>query len=278
MQHEFPASGPQHLYVELQSGDLDVIAVRTDRVTVDVVGDEDDTVLVEQEGDRVSVVGQRRTGFLLLQRRGVTVTVTAPEDSSLVTKLGSATVRTQGRLGEVRVSTGSGDVMLEEAAASAVVKTGSGAIRARVFGAAAHLQTGSGSITVEELHGDAQLTTGSGDIEVTWAARPVSLKSGSGDLTLHATAADAVLSAASGDLHVGEARRGQLHLKNVSGDIRLGIPEGIPVWTDISTGTGEVYSHLRPTGAPAEGQEYVEVRAKTVTGDITLEQLTRETS
>jgi hypothetical protein len=67
--------------------------------------------------------------------------------------------------------------------------------------------------------------------------------------------------------------RGQAQLKNVSGDIRLGIPDGTPVWTDISSSTGQVRSTLTPTGAPAEGQDHVRVRAKTVTGDVYLEKL-----
>jgi hypothetical protein len=66
---------------------------------------------------------------------------------------------------------------------------------------------------------------------------------------------------------------GQAHLKNVSGDIRLAVPAGTPVWTDITTGTGHVRSGLARTGAPTEGQPYVEVTAKTVTGDVYLDQL-----
>jgi DUF4097 and DUF4098 domain-containing protein YvlB len=101
----------------------------------------------------------------------------------------------------------------------------------------------------------------------------VALKSGSGDLVIGAAEGRTMLSAASGDLRVGRMTRGEVNLKNVSGDIRLGIPEGTPVWTDITTGTGHVRSGLRPTGAPAQGQDYVEVRAKSVTGDIYLEQI-----
>ena len=45
---------------------------------------------------------------------------------------------------------------------------------------------------------------------------------------------------------------------------------GIPVWTDISTLSGSIRSNLRGAGEPAEGADHVEVRAKTVSGDIVL--------
>ena len=130
--------------------------------------------------------------------------------------------------------------------------------------------------TVGRTDESAQLSTGSGDIEVAHAYGPIALKSGSGDLVVGTAGADTSLSSASGDLRIGRMSQGQAQLKNASGDIRLGIPEGTPVWTDLSSTTGRVRSTLTPVGAPADGQDFVEVRAKTVTGDIYLEQLGRE--
>ena len=51
--------------------------------------------------------------------------------------------------------------------------------------------------------------------------------------------------------------------KNASGDVRVGIPAGVPVWTDVSSVTGQVHSDLQGAGEPAEGQDYIELRAKT---------------
>ena len=45
------------------------------------------------------------------------------------------------------------------------------------------------------------------------------------------------------------------------------------MWTDISCITGQVSSNLQGAGQPEEGQDYIEVRAKTVSGDIHLEQV-----
>jgi len=48
------------------------------------------------------------------------------------------------------------------------------------------------------------------------------------------------------------------------------VPSGTPVWTDIDTISGDVSSRLDSLGQPAEGQDYVELRLRTVSGDITV--------
>lgn len=277
MQYDFAASEPQHLYIELRAGTLDVTAAPVDRVTIEVTGKGADAVVVEQAGDRVSVIAPTRGAFFF-QDQGVDVDVTAPVGSGLATKLGSATVRTQGALGDVHVVTGSGDVELDEVTGRTSVKSGSGSVTARTLASAAFVKAGSGTLSIGRLAVESQLVTGSGDIEVEQADQAVSLKSGSGDLTVHTASGGATMTTASGDLRVGRVERGRLLCKNASGDIRLGIPDGTPVWTDIHTSTGRFHSNLASIGAPQPGQDHVEVRAKSATGDIYLEQLTKEPS
>jgi DUF4097 and DUF4098 domain-containing protein YvlB len=104
------------------------------------------------------------------------------------------------------------------------------------------------------------------------AAEPVQVKSGSGDMRIREAQRDVALSTASGDLVIDQMHRGQIAAKNVSGDIRVGVPAGVPIWTDISSMTGSVRSDLEGAGEPTEGQEFIELRAKTVSGDVYLEQ------
>jgi DUF4097 and DUF4098 domain-containing protein YvlB len=273
MHRTYPAAGPQQLFVELGSGEVSVTtADDRDTVEIEVTGRSAEDVQVEQHGDQIDVIAPRSAGF----RTGsssIDVTITAPSRSGLTTKLGSAGVVARGVLGAVRIATGSGSVNLDEVLEPSTVKTGSGTIDVRRLQAHSELKTGSGEITVGRVDNTARLSTGSGDIEVGQAYGAVSLKSGSGDLVVGTAGSDASLSSGSGDLRIGRISRGQAQLKNASGDIRLGIPEGTPVWTDITSTTGRVRSNLTPTGAPVEGQDFLEVRAKTVTGDVTLEQL-----
>jgi hypothetical protein len=272
MQHAFSTPEPPTVYVEIASGAVVVDALDTDQTTVEVTGEDAEDVVVEQRGDRISVVGPRRTGFL--RRNGhLRVEIAAPHDSDLVTRLGSADLTGSGRLRHARLDTGSGDIVLDEVGSDAAVKTGSGTVRVGVLGGPAVVKTGSGDIEVDDLRGPARLSTGSGDITVRAAAAPVDAKSGSGSIEVREAMADTTLSTASGDLRVGRFPAGRLSAKNVTGDIRVGIPAGVPVWTDVSSATGAVRSTLASAGQPAEGQSYVELRASSVSGDVLLEQV-----
>jgi DUF4097 and DUF4098 domain-containing protein YvlB len=272
MKHEFPAPGPVEAYVELRSADVTVTATETDVVVVDVQGSRADSVVVKAQGDRIHVVEPRRTGFLS-GRGDLAIALSVPSNSQLVTKLGSATVHADGVLGQVRISTGAGDVTLGAVTGAAQIKTGAGDITVESLSGESEIKAGAGTITVGTISSPSQLKTGAGSIEIGESFAPVSMKSGSGDLSIDSTDHDASLTAASGDIRVGRMSAGQATLKNVSGQIRLGIPAGTPVWTDVSTATGAVRSTLTPTGAPAEGQPYVEVRARSLSGDISLERL-----
>ena len=272
MKHEIPASGPVEAYVELRSGDLRVSAAQTDAVTIELTGTRADSVVVEAHGTRISIVEPNRSGFTSAHG-DLNVNLVLPEQSGLSCKLGSAAVRATGELGAVRIATGAGDVTLGTVTGPALVKTGAGHIGVEALGAESDLKAGAGTISVGRATAPVQLKTGAGSIDVADADAPVTLKSGSGDLSVGSARQDATLSTASGDIRVARMTSGQASLKNVTGSIRLGVPDGTPVWTDISTGTGRVQSTLTPTGAPSEGQDHVEVRARSMSGDIYLERL-----
>jgi DUF4097 and DUF4098 domain-containing protein YvlB len=272
MQKTFETPGPISLYVELGSGNLTLRCEQVDETTVDVTGRDAEDVTVEQRGNQVVVIAPKnRTGFLS-RSESLAVHVTMPEGSELATKLGSADVTSTGRLGETRVKTGSGDVTLDHVDGDALVEAGSGDIEVGEITGDLRARSGSGNVEVGRAGGSALVSTGSGDVEIGSATQAVTVKSGSGDMRVRDAHADVELSTASGDLVVELMRRGQLAAKNVSGDIRVGIPGGVPVWTDISTMTGHVSSSLQGAGQPEEGQDYVELRAKTISGDIFLEQ------
>ena len=55
-----------------------------------------------------------------------------------------------------------------------------------------------------------------------------------------------------------------------AGDVHVGVRAGVPVWTDISTVSGEIRSSLTGAGEPEPGAEHLELRAKTVSGDVTI--------
>jgi len=270
MHHEFAATGPEHIHVELQSGDVEVEASEEPVLLVDIEGDRAEEVRVERTDEGLAVIGPRRTGFFTSDS-GVRVRLRVPADSDLSTKLGSAGLAGRGRLGTVRVSTGSGDLDLEEVR-TASIRTGSGDVALGTVEADADVKAGSGDVRLRSVGGAARVVTGSGNVEIGDGHGGLSLKSGSGDLAVAAASGDASLSTASGDLTVARVDHGKLQLRNVSGDIRLGVAAGTPVWTEVRSTTGRVHSALPPLGPPQDGQEYVEVRASSVSGDIHLVQ------
>jgi len=96
------------------------------------------------------------------------------------------------------------------------------------------------------------------------------VKTGSGDLEVGESSNDVSMSTGSGNLVVNRAHRGRVTAKGASGDVRIGIPAGVPVWTDITTVSGAIRSQLTGAGEPQPGQDHVEVRARTVSGDVVL--------
>jgi hypothetical protein len=273
MQHTFSTPEPVSLYVELGPGDVTIHTDDVSETVVDVHGKDADDVVVEQRGDQIVVLGPRRRVGFFGNGDQVGIHVSMPYDSMLATKLGSADLSVRGRLGDTALKTGSGDIEIEDVSGDLLVESGSGDLVVAEVRGETRVKSGSGSIRVRHLAGSASVTTGSGDVVVDRAGADVAVKSGSGDLHVREAVDGVALSTASGDLVVDTLHRGELRANNVSGDIRVGIPAGIPVWTDISTVTGSVRSDLQGAGEPAEGQDFVALRAKTVSGDILLRQL-----
>jgi DUF4097 and DUF4098 domain-containing protein YvlB len=273
MEQRFDTPAPLSLYVELGKGSLTVTATEVTESTVTVTGTHADEVTVEHTGRQLSVVAPRqRVGFFGGGEPSLDITITVPEGSDLVTKTGSADQRATGDYGLAKVKSGSGAVDLGRFSGVVVVDTGSGDITVESTAADLRIKSGSGEVEVGSVGGTVGVSTGSGDIRIGDSHGATMLKSGSGDLSVQSAEADVSLSSASGDLSVGTIQRGSFTAKNASGDIRVGIPAGVPVWTDIGSVTGRISSDLEGAGEPEPGQDYVEVRAKTVSGDIVLTQ------
>ncbi len=269
----FETHQPISLYVEIGKGTVHVEATDTSETRVEVTGRDAAEVEVALKNDHLVVVGPRqRTGFLSGDHR-LDVTVVLPSDSELATRTGSADITATGRLGTTQVKSGSGDVALETLGGAAAVETGSGDVRIENAEAELKVKSGSGDVVVGHAGSAVAVSTGSGDVEIGASHGPAIVKTGSGDLTVTESAADVSLSTASGDLVIGTARRGRLSAKGASGDVHVGIPAGIPVWTDVTTVTGAIRSSLEGAGRPEDGADHVELRAKTVSGDIVLTQV-----
>ena len=268
-QHQFETPRPVELFVEIGKGSVDVTATETTETRVEITGRDADQASVRQDGNQISVVGPKRGGLFGGDSR-LDVRITLPTDSNAVVRTGSADVAVRGTLGTAQVKSGSGNVHVDTVSGPLLIETGSGDIRIDVAEGALKIKSGSGDIVIGETRAVTSISTGSGDVRMANSHGRTVVKTGSGDLEVGDSTLDVSLTTGSGDLVVARAHRGRVSVKGASGDVRIGIPAGVPVWTDISTVTGAIRSGLTSAGKPEEGADHVEVRARTVSGDVLL--------
>lgn len=260
------------LHVELGSGHVTVRTEPVSQTTISIEGRDAEEVTVERRGEQILVIAPHRRGGFFSVSTDLTVLASVPSGSSLTTKLGSADLVALGRYESARVKSGSGDVHLDELGGEAVVDTGSGDIDIDCALASLRIKSGSGDVEVRRAAQDSVISTGSGDVSLGTTEQPAVVKSGSGHLRVADAHTDLTVSTASGDVTVEAIRRGALKAKGVSGDVTVGVRAGLPVWTDVGSVTGRISSNLQGGGRPGDGQEFVEIHATTVSGDIRLEQ------
>jgi DUF4097 and DUF4098 domain-containing protein YvlB len=273
MNRQFETPHPIALYVEIGKGRVRVHARDTDTADVEIEGQNAEEVEVTFSGKELRILAPHESGGWFNRDRELFVEVTVPTDSDVALKTGSADIEVDGQVHDGRVKSGSGDITCDTFAGAARIDTGSGDIEVSEAHAELMAKSGSGDISVGSCLGELNVSTGSGDVEVGTANARSVVKTGSGDLKVVTANADVSLSTGSGDLEIGSVRRGRINVKGASSDVHIGIPTGTPVWADINTVTGSVRSNIESVGAPHEGQEHVELQARTVSGDIVLTQV-----
>lgn len=270
VEREFDTPTPADLVVEIGKGSIEVHLVETSATRVQVEGRGADQVRLEQHGGEIRVIGPRQVLGFGLGDTSLRVRIDAPAASSLKVRTGSADLAVAGPAGSVAALTGSGDIRIESLGRASHVGSGSGDVRVQDAGAALKVKSGSGDVVVDRAGADLAVSTGSGNVHVGTALDSVVAKTGSGDLAIGEAHGDVSMTTGTGDLTISSARRGRLTSKAASGDVRIGIPPTVPVWTDLSTVSGQIRSELPGAGEPDEGADYVELRATTVSGDIVL--------
>lgn len=268
--YRFETPGPVQLYCEAGRGSVRVTAADTMETLVTVRGPVADQVVVAQEGGEIRILApMQRTGFFGGEPQ-VDIEVSLPVESDAFVRTSSADITLDGAYAACVLRSGSGDVKAEILGGPGQVETGSGDVSLDTASAELRIKSGSGDVQIRFAGAGAAISTGSGDVRIETAHGPTAVKTGSGDLLVDDADGDVSLATGSGDLVVGTARRGRLTVKGASGDVLVGVPHGLPVWTDINTLTGSIRSSLPGAGEPEEGADHLEIRATTVSGDIVL--------
>ena len=177
------------------------------------------------------------------------IEITAPSRSSVEVNSASADITCTGTCGEVNVRSASGDASFPDVEGDATTKTASGDLSFGRIAGRARLQSVSGDVAIRNPIGSTTATTVSGDVKVDNASDSLALKT------------------VSGDIHVGSCGP-DVNLHTVSGDVEIGVGSGARVWMDLQSMSGETSSDLDISGSRAGGNADVEIRARSVSGDI----------
>lgn len=268
--HRFETRQPVRLVTEIMKGSVRVVATETAETVVEIAGHDADEVRVSQDGDQISVIGPKQHDRFFGSDTRLDVLITLPNDSHVAVRTGSADITLVGTMGVIHLKSGSGDLTVDTATGAMVLDAGSGDIRVDNALGDVKATSGSGDILVANSGAAVQVSSGSGDVQLGTTRGATAVKSGSGDISVRDAGTDVTLKTASGNLTVVTAHRGRITVEGASGDAHVGVPAGIPVWTDISTVSGRISSNLRGAGQPKDGADHVEIRARVVSGDVIL--------
>ncbi len=267
-QHDFPVGGPLQVDLRVRSADATLTAEDVAVATVRLIGPDDlvDRCRVELVGEVLEVeVPQARTSLFAGFGSRVRVEVVVPTGSSVTAKSGSGDLQLSAGWDTLDLRTGSGGLTVASAQ-RVTASTGSGSSRVERAGTV-EVTAGSGDVWVGDAE-DVRVRVGSGDITIDRAHR-ARANTGSGTARI-GEAAIARLGSGSGNLQVRRAVGGEIEATAASGNVTVGVPDGVAALLDCQSVSGRVRSELQPTGEPGEGEESVVLRLRTVSGSISV--------
>jgi len=269
--HTFDTPGAVRLNLAIPAGriEIETAAVQETQVELEALTDAarellGDTRIDSRErpgGHEVIVEVPQRTSFFLGLGRGAQfrLRVSCPDGADLEVRTKSADVQARGRYGSVDMKTASGDLSVDEAED----------VRAK---------TASGDVALDTVEGPANVQSASGDLSIQRAGGDVTAQLVSGDMWIRDAGASVHANTVSGDQRIDAVVAGTVEAHAVSGDVLVGVRRGSQVYVDANTVSGSTNSELELSDTPgddpiadsAEDGPMVELRIKTVSGDVNI--------
>jgi DUF4097 and DUF4098 domain-containing protein YvlB len=261
----FDTPQPISATVEISAGAVRLVATDRSDTVVDVrPRDENrshdvkaaEQVRIDYSNGTLLVSSQR--GFSFPRRGAVIVDIELPSGSRLHASTASGNITADGRYGDCKFASASGDL-----------EVGS------VFGTF-KADTASGGIAVQGIDGSAVVATAAGDVAIGDLDGDMKFRAASGGLTVSRLRGNLKAQTASGDIAVSAAVNGRVSVQTASGDLMLGIVDGTAAQLDVRTRSGDVRNLLTSSDGPAAGDETLVVYARTGAGDIVVQRATAD--
>ncbi|MFI6597474.1 DUF4097 family beta strand repeat-containing protein [Nonomuraea sp. NPDC050536] len=188
---------------------------------------------------------------------------------SRVEATGTGEFRSDGRLGEARLTSTMGDIWLQETG-KLQLKTSHGNISVTRCGGHTDVTTSNGEIDIREIEGTAVVKTANGNITLGRITGDARLNTAYGEITVDSAQAGVGAKTAAGNVRIREVVRGSVLLETGYGNLDLGVRRGTAAWLDVSSQYGDVQVALDEAEGPGDLSDTVEVRARTSYGDIVI--------
>jgi hypothetical protein len=276
----FDSRGPISVTVEIGVGEIRLIAGdRTDTVVEvrpadpsrkgDVTAAEQTRVDYSDGALRIKAQRGWRQYSLRNGADAVHVIVELPAGSSVTGEVGLGTLHATGRFGDFRHKSGAGDIQVDEAAGVSLTTSAGDITVGRATGNC-DFATSSGAVRLGTIDGTAVVKNSNGDTEIGDITGDLRVRAANGKVSVDRAQSTVAVATANGDIRLGEVVRGAVVAKTAYGRIDVGVRSGVAAWLDLNTAFGKVHSDLDATDRPAQGEDVVELKARTAYGDVTI--------
>lgn len=215
--------------IQLSTGSGNAVILRGEGADVGLVieytySDSDFQPKIRQSGDLL-VLEEKIENGLMSSRGQSTWTLTVPAGLDIRFSTGSGDIDINDIEATLRLSLGSGDVTLRDLRGEVRHASGSGDLELNGFTGSLRSATGSGDISIEASTGEIDAATGSGDVEVEGHMGALKAATGSGDVSVDELVANGEVSLATGsgdiDVSLSADPKGDIRLASGSGSSTL---------------------------------------------------------
>ncbi|MFJ1561528.1 DUF4097 family beta strand repeat-containing protein [Streptomyces mirabilis] len=199
----------------------------------------------------------------------IDITIELPAGSSLQAEVNKADIRAEGRLNDVHLESVSGSAHMERASILNA-DTVFGHITVDEVSEYANINGVSGKVQLHKVSGSAVIKGVNGDVRVGDGGSELHISTAGGDIFVDNAGSGVTAKTASGTIRLGRVRQGEAELLTGSGEIEIGVGEGVVAWIDARSTTGSVRNTLQGQDGPSAQGDTVKVVARSRHGDIMI--------